>query len=160
MIRDAVSDDAQAICAIYNPYIENTVITFEEQPVAVEEMRARVREVTASHPWLVFEEQGTVVGYAYAKPWHARSAYRFCVESTVYLDPLATGRGIGRRLYEALLARLRPLQVHTVLGVIALPNPASVALHERLGFTEVGRLQEVGRKFERWVDVGFWQRPA
>lgn len=157
MIRDAVVDDVPAICAIYNPYIEGTVITFEEQPVSVDEMQGRLKEVTASLPWLVFEERGQVRGFAYAKRWHARSAYRFSVESTVYLDTQVTGRGIGRQLYEALIDRLRALSVHSVLGVIALPNTASVALHERLGFGQTGLLKEIGWKFDRWVDVGYWQ---
>lgn len=157
MIRDATSDDARAICDIYNPYIEGTVITFEERPVSVDEMRRRMTEVAASLPWLVFEEGGAVMGYAYAKHWHTRSAYRFSVESTVYLDPRITGRGIGRQLYEALIARLRSQSIHCVLGVIALPNPPSVVLHERLGFSKVGWFKEVGRKFDRWIDVGYWQ---
>lgn len=157
MIRDAKPADAAAIAAIYNHYIAKTVVTFEEVEVTAEEMRRRRRLVAEKFPWLVVEEAGSVVGYAYASPWHARAAYRHSVETTVYLAPDATGRGLGRPLYEALLDRLPPLGVHAAIGGIALPNPASVALHERLGFAKAAHYREVGHKFGRWIDVGYWQ---
>ncbi len=158
MIRSATPDDAPAICAIYNPYIADTTITFEEQPVASEEMRRRITEVMAMLPWLVYERAGTVIGYAYATRWRTRAAYRFAVESTVYLAPEFRGQGIGRQLYLELLERLHSLGMHTVIGGIALPNAASVGLHEALGFHQVARFEEVGFKFGRWIDVGYWQR--
>ncbi len=102
-------------------------------------------------------EDGRVAGYAYASRWNLRSAYRHTVECTAYLAPDATGRGLGTRLYEELFARLRSLDVHAVIAVIALPNPASVALHERFGLRQAGLFREVGRKFGAWVDVGYWQ---
>jgi phosphinothricin acetyltransferase len=158
VIRPAVPADAAAICRIYNHYVSATVITFEEEPVTEAEMARRVVEVTSRPlPWLVAEAARDVLGYAYATPWRPRSAYRFSVESTVYLDPVATGRGVGRQLYEALLSELRTRGVHCVIGGIALPNPASVGLHERMGFTKVGHLEEVGWKRDRWVDVGYWE---
>ena len=97
------------------------------------------------------------MGYAYASPWRERAAYRHAVETTIYLESRFAGQGMGKRLYVALLQELRKLGLHTAFGVIALPNPASVALHEKCGFRKVGHLAEPGWKFERWVDVGYWQ---
>ena len=113
--------------------------------------------MSAPLPWLVAEQTDQVIGYAYASKWKERCAYRYSVESTVYLDPSFTGQGIGTKLYEALLAILQRNSIHIVIGGIALPNPASVALHERLGFNKVAHFKEVGYKFNRWVDVGYWE---
>lgn len=157
MIRSAIVSDAKAICDIYNHYVHNTIITFEEEPVSVAEMQNRIVEVTDSLPWLVLEEQGDVIGFAYASKWKSRCAYRFCVESTVYLAPHLTGRGNGRQLYEALISDLRSRSLHSVVAGIALPNPASVALHEKMGFEKVAHLKEVGWKFDQWIDVGYWE---
>lgn len=157
MLRDCTTDDAGPICAIYNPYVEQTAVTFEEAPVSADEMAGRIAEVTSRFPWIVWEQDHAVVGYAYATPWKPRSAYRHSVETTIYLSPDAKGRGIGSLLYRALVDRLRSLDVHCAVGGIALPNPASVALHEKLGFQNIGRFQEIGRKFGRWIDVGYWE---
>ncbi len=157
MIRAATVDDAGAICDIYNHYVRNTVITFEEEPVSAEGMRTRILEITAALPWLVSEEDGQIIGYAYAGKWQGRCAYRFTVESTVYLDPRFKGRGAGTKLYEALISSLRLRSVHCVIGGVALPNPASVALHEKLGFTKAAHFKEVGWKFDEWIDVGYWE---
>lgn len=159
-IRDAGAADAARIAAIYNHYVAATIVTFEVERVAVEDMQARVAAVQDDGlPWLVADDgTGDVLGYAYATRWRARAAYRNSVESSIYLAPHATGRGIGRRLYERLLERLRACGLHTVIGGAALPNPASVALHEALGFAKVAHLREVGHKFGRWIDVGYWQR--
>lgn len=156
-IRAATPDDARAIAAIYNHYITDTVITFEEQPVRAAEMARRIRTVIPVLPWLVLERQGGIAGYACATPWRARSAYRFSVETTIYLDSRFAGQGLGISLYRALLEGARRSGVHTAFGVVALPNPASVALHEKCGFRKVGHLAEAGWKFDRWVDVGYWQ---
>jgi phosphinothricin acetyltransferase len=157
VIRLCTAADAAAICEIYNPYVRDTVITFEETPVAVAEMAQRIVDVTARLPWLVAEEQGAIVGYAYATPWKVRSAYRFSVESTVYVAPGQMSRGVGTALYRELIPALRQLDVHCAVGGIALPNAASVALHEKLGFKKIGQFVEIGRKFDRWVDVGYWE---
>jgi L-amino acid N-acyltransferase YncA len=157
MIRACTAADAAAICAIYNPYIRDTVITFEEAPVSTAEMARRIGEVTGRLPWLVTEEQGALVGYAYATPWKTRSAYRLSVETTVYVAPGQQRRGLATDLYRELLVQLRRLGVHCAVGGIALPNPASVALHEKLGFKKIGQFAEIGRKFDRWVDVGYWE---
>jgi L-amino acid N-acyltransferase YncA len=145
------------ICGIYNHYVRETVVTFEETPVAEHEMAQRIVDVTARLPWFVWEQGGAIQGYAYATAWKPRSAYRHSVESTVYLAPAATGRGIGTELYRALIDDLRGRHAHCVVGGIALPNVPSVALHEKLGFKRVGQFGEIGWKFGQWVDVGYWQ---
>ncbi len=158
VIRPAALSDSETIARIYNYYIRETVVTFEEAEVSSEEMAGRLRAATsASLPWMVAEDQGSVIGYACASPWHGRCAYRFSVESTVYLDHRSTGRGVGTNLYRELLSILRLKSMHVAIGGIALPNPASVALHERLGFSKVAHFREVGFKFGRWIDVGYWQ---
>lgn len=158
VIRSAAITDAEVIAHIYNYYIRESVITFEESDVSAQEMASRIAEVVdSSLPWLVAENQGVVVGFAYANKWKARSAYRFTVESTVYLDRQSSGQGIGTKLYQQLLAVLRSKSLHTVIGGIAQPNAASVALHKRLGFTKVAHFKEVGFKLGRRVNVGYWQ---
>jgi phosphinothricin acetyltransferase len=156
-MRPAIESDATALCAIYNPYVQNTVITFEYAEVSEDEMTKRIKEYTVHHPWLVAEADGKVVAYAYASRWRARAAYDQSVESTIYVDKGYAGRGIGKPLYLELLRLLKARGVHVVVGGIALPNDASVALHEKCGFVKVAHFPQVGRKFERWVDVGFWQ---
>jgi L-amino acid N-acyltransferase YncA len=158
MIRAATPADAAAVARIYNPYIAGTFITFEEQEVGADDIAARMRTVTtASLPYLVLENAGRVIGYAYAGKWHARPAYRHTVETTIYLESAARGSGHGRRLYTALLDELRKLPVHAVIGGISLPNESSVALHEKLGFKKVAHFPELGWKLGRWIDVGHWQ---
>ena len=156
-IRACTADDAAQISEIYNHYVRDTVVTFEEVPVSVPEMAQRIEDVTDRFPWIVWEEKGAVLGYAYAALWQKRSAYRHTAESTVYLGPAHLGRGIGAALYRELIGGLRPLDVRCVVGGIALPNPGSVALHEKLGFRKIGVFPAVGRKFGRWIDVGYWQ---
>ena len=159
MIREASAADAAAIARIYNHYIANTVVTFEEEPVSADEIARRMAEVRAGAlPWLVAERDGRVAGYAYARPWHTRSAYRYSVESTVYLDAADVGRGLGTQLYTELFPLLQARRVHVVIGGISLPNEASAALHEKFGLRKAAHFTEVGFKFERWIDVGYWQR--
>lgn len=157
MIRPATSADADAIAAIYNHFVATTTISFEEAPVPASEMAARIDSVSAQLPWLVYERDGAVIGYAYATPWRVRSAYRFSVESTVYVAPDCPRQGIGRQLYAALLNALRARGIQVVLGGIAQPNPGSVALHEHAGFRKVAHFSRVGRKFDQWIDVGYWE---
>lgn len=157
VIRACAATDAAAIAEIYNHYVRETVVTFEKIPVSVDAMARRIEDIGARFPWLVWEDDGAVVGYAYASAWQSRSAYRFSVESTIYLAASHHRNGIGAKLYGALLAELKLRGFHTAVGGIALPNPASIALHEKLGFTKIGQFVEVGRKLDRWVDVGYWQ---
>ena len=157
-LRNASPDDADAIVAIYNHYVDNTVISFEEQTVSAAAMRQRIGDVLdAGLPWLVAEVDGKVAGYAYATKWRVRPAYRFSVESSVYLAVDQARKGLGAALYARLIASLREAGVHLVIGGIALPNVASVALHEKMGYKKVAHFEEVGRKFDRWIDVGYWQ---
>lgn len=159
VIRAATAGDAGAMAAIYNHYVLETIVTFEEEPVAPEEMARRIAEVQAAGlPWLVAEEGGLAAGYAYATPWRSRFGYRFSVEVTVYTAPGQEGRGVGSRLYGELLPLLEAKGLHAAMGGIALPNDASVALHEKFGFQKVAHFRESGIKFGRWIDVGYWQR--
>jgi phosphinothricin acetyltransferase len=156
-LRDASAADADAITAIYNHYVATTTISMENDPVSSDDMASRIAGIQdAGLPWLVLVEDGRLCGYAYASQWRARPGYRHAVESSVYIDPALRGRGHGLALYRALLARLDG-RFHTVIGGIALPNAASIALHERLGFRQVACFHEVGHKFGGWVDVGYWQ---
>lgn len=157
-VRSALPTDAEAIARIYNYYVHNTVITFEEEPVSSQTMAARMADVqSASLPWLVAELGDALVGYAYASKWKTRSAYRHSVETTIYLERGHEGQGIGKRLYSELLSLLRERGVHVAIGGAALPNEASVALHEKLGFERVATFRQVGFKHDRWIDVAYWQ---
>lgn len=158
-IRPATVADAWAIAGIYNHYIRNTVVTFEEEVVNTKAMESRIAAVRdASLPWLLADSRDGIIGYAYAGRFHSRSAYRFAVETTVYLAHGREGQGTGTRLYAELLTLLKGNGVRTAVGLIALPNDASVTLHEKLGFAHTGTLQGVGFKLDRWVDVGYWQK--
>lgn len=159
-IRDCSPEDIADVCAIYNHYIEHTSITFEETLLSPTDMAARVNTCQQHYPWLVCVDRGQIVGYAYASKWKERAAYRHTAETTVYLKDGMGGQGYGAALYKALLARIRAdadKACHVLLGCIAIPNEASVALHESLGFEKVAHFTQVGRKFGRWLDVGYWQ---
>lgn len=156
MIRAATAADAGAIAAIYAPHVLGGIATFETDPPDAAEIARRM--TATGHPWLVAEADGTVAGYAYAAPFHHREAYRRTAETSIYLDETAQGRGIGRRLYAALLDALVAAGQAQAIARIALPHPASVRLHEALGFRAAGVLTRVGWKLDRWIDVGLWQR--
>lgn len=156
-IRKASVEDAEALCLIYNHYVLNTVITFEEEPVTASQMSQRIEEVTSSLPWLVCVRDDEILGYAYAAKWRARSAYRHSVESSVYLRDGIARQRLGTLLYEALLAELARQPVHAVMGGIVLPNESSIALHEKFGFEKTAHFKQVGFKFGQWLDVGYWQ---
>jgi phosphinothricin acetyltransferase len=155
-IRLAKAADASAIAAIYRPYVEGSRISFEEVAPAANEIVLRM--ANPLHPWLVVEEDGSVAGYASTSPMRNRDAYRWSVETGIYLAPSAQGRGIGRQLLGAHLELLERQGFVTVIAGIALPNETSVALHEKLGFTLSGIERGVGFKLGEWVDVGRWQR--
>jgi phosphinothricin acetyltransferase len=158
LVRPATAADAEAIARIYNYYVANTVITFEEEAVPAPDMGARIAEAQSlSLPWLVAEVEGAIVGYAYARRWRPRSAYKYSAETTIYLERGYEGRRIGTTLYSALLPLLRERGIHVAIGGVALPNEASVALHEKLGFERVATFRQVGFKHDRWVDVAYWQ---
>lgn len=151
-------EHAEAVALIYNHYVAHSTATFEEQPLTAGQMLSRVEECNANRlPWLVAEYAGKVIGYAYASRWNGRCAYRFTVEVTVYLEPNITNSGVGTALYRELLSRLRELSLKSVIAGISLPNEASVALHEKFGMRKVAHFNDVGYKFETWIDVGYWQ---
>ena len=157
-VRTVTDDDAAAIARIYNHYVTDTIVTFEEEPVTGDEMLARIHDVeSVSLPWLVAELNGDVVGYAYAGKWKARRGYRIAVEVTVYLDSASGGKGIGSALYFQLLTELKSNGIHTAMGGIALPNDASIKLHEKFGFKKVAHFKENGIKFGELIDVAYWQ---
>jgi L-amino acid N-acyltransferase YncA len=159
MIRTATKDDSAKIAEIYNFYITNTNITFEIEAVVADEMYARISEIVdSSLPWLVLENNGEIIGYAYASKWRARPAYKHSVETTIYLSKDSGRKGFGKLLYTKLISDLASSGFHTAIGGIALPNDASVRFHESLGFIKVAHFHEVGYKFNKWIDVGYWQK--
>src|SRR5690242_8988803 len=157
MIRLADERDAAAVQAIYAPYVRDTAISFETEPPPVEEIASRMRIALAHAPWLVCEREGRVVAYAYAGRFHARAAYQWSVEVTVYADRAHHRHGAGTAVYTALLETLRLQGFYTAVGVIALPNAPSVGLHEALGFERAGLVPAVGFKHGRWHDIGWWR---
>ena len=159
MIRAVHAQDASSISAIYNHYIANTVVTFEEEVITASEILKRITKVTADDlPWFVAEdESGNILGYAYATKWRDRFSYRFSVEVTVYLSPEHTSKGLGTKLYQVLFDELKRKKIHCAIGGITLPNEASIALHEKFSMVKVAHFKEVGLKFDRWLDVGYWQ---
>ncbi|MGI9274418.1 MAG: GNAT family N-acetyltransferase [Endozoicomonas sp.] len=158
MIRPAAEADAEEITRIYNHFILNSTATFEETPLTASEIIQRTDKVqNLGLPWLVAEEDGRVIGYAYATRWNERCSYRDTVEASVYLSHDLKSRGWGTKLYEALFNQLREKSLYVVIGGIALPNPASIALHEKMGMEKVAHFKNVGYKFDRRIDVGYWQ---
>lgn len=150
-------DDGERICAIYNHYIENSIATFEEESVAVSDMRGRIEDANEERPWLVYEVDKVVAGFAYASPWKSRCAYRYSLETTVYLSHDHLGQGIGTALYAQLIEAIKTKKIHSLIAAIALPNEGSIALHEKLDFKKVGQFVEVGWKFDHWIDVDYWE---
>jgi L-amino acid N-acyltransferase YncA len=159
-IRAATAHDAAAIQAIYAPHVLRGSATFELVPPDVAEMRTRLRAIAdAGHPWLVAEQDGAVIGYAYAGPYRARPAYRYTVEDSIYLAPQAMGKGIGRRLLDVLLDACVARGDRQMIAVIGdADNTASIGVHAAAGFVHVGVLRAAGRKFGRWIDVVLMQR--
>lgn len=155
-IRLATEHDAAGILAIYAPVVRDSPTSFELAPPTVDQIQQRIAQTVEQFPWIVFEQRSALLGYAYAIPFRQRPAYRWVAESTVYVRQDAHRQGIGRRLYSALFACLKLQGQLRVIGGITLPNAASVALHERMGFRHAGTFEHVGFKFGQWHDVGFW----
>lgn len=159
MTRKAGSKDASSIAHIYNYYVHNSVATFDEEPRAEAYFRERINEVNKTHIWLVWlDESDTVRGYAYGVQLKARFAYRFAAEVSVYVEHGYFGKGIAKSLYIELFTQLAKKGCKRVIGGVALPNDASIALHENLGFKKVAHFERVGFKFDQWIDVAYWQR--
>jgi len=157
VIRDASEGDAAACAAIYAPYVTDTAISFETEPPSTDEMAGRIAAAQRSHAWLVLEDDGRVVGYAYGVPFRPRAAYRWACEVSVYLERGRRRSGAGRALYAALLPRLAARGYRTALAGMTLPNDASVGLHRALGFERVGTYRRVGYKHGAWHDVAWAQ---
>ncbi len=157
MIRLVKIEDAKAICGIFNYYVLNAIATFVEEPFTVADMEAKINAIHPKYPWLVYEKNGIVVGFAYANRWNERSAYKNSVESTVYLKNGIEKQGIGSQLYSSLIERIKSEGYHSMVGGISLPNAASQKLHEKLGFKKAAHYKEIGFKFNQWIDVGYWQ---
>lgn len=160
-IRAATPDDAAAIAAIYAPYVLTGTVSFETEPPGAGEMRARMAASDGLYPWLVATTgegaDGGVIAYAYASKFRDRPAYRYVVETSIYVAGSVQAQGVGRLLYEALIDTLRAQGFTQAIGVITLPNDWSISLHEATGFRRAGVYREVGYKQGRWIDVGWWQ---
>jgi phosphinothricin acetyltransferase len=157
-VRPAQPEDATQLAEIYNHYIRTSTITFEEEPVSASEMVRRVGEIhTLKYPWLVATAADDILGYAYGGKWKVRAAYRHSSEVTVYVRPGLERSGVGSALYRELLPALKEAGVHAAIGGVALPNDASIRLHEKFGFRKCAHFAEVGFKFDRWIDVAYWQ---
>lgn len=157
-IRPARTDDAAALAAIYQPFVTESWVSFELEAPDAAEMAARIARYGCSHAWLVAERAGTVIGYAYASPHRERAAYASSCDVAIYVGKGAARSGVGRALYGELLTLLKAQGLHAAFAGIALPNPASIALHEACGFTPLGIYREVGWKLGGWRDMGWWQR--
>ena len=158
-LRIATPDDAEAISAIYAPAVAGSAISFELEPPTEAEMHRRLIETLRRFPWLVsLDDAGVVSGYAYAGTHRERPAYQWSVDTTVYVRAASRGQGVGRKLYEGLLMELTKLGYAQAFAGIALPNAASVALHEAVGFKHIGVYEKVGFKLGAWRDVGWWQK--
>lgn len=158
MVRPAdPARDAAACAAIYAPHVDGSAVSFEEAVPDAQAFAARIARIAATHPWLVCERAERVAGFAYGAPHRERAAYRWAADVSVYVDPAQQRRGVGRELYEALLARLRAQRIQVACAGITLPNDASVGLHESLGFAPVGVYRGIGWKAGAWRDVGWWQ---
>ena len=157
-IRMVSAEDSEDITEIYNYYIATSHATFELQPINAAEMERRIAEtVNHGYPFLVADSVDGIAGYAYGRPFRPRPGYRHAVEVAVYVSESSQGQGIGYALYKNLFDRLFNSDIHTLIATIALPNDQSVRLHEKFGFEKAGHFREVGRKFDRWIDVGYWQ---
>jgi len=156
-IRVARSSDTEAVAAIYAPIVRDTTISFEVEPPTSEEIARRIVKTLETHPWLVAERDGQVIGYAYAGKHRDRAAYRWSVDISAYVDERARRQGVGRALYERLIVILKRQGFHNAYAGIALPNNASVGLHEAAGFKPLGIYKEVGFKHGQWRDVGWWR---
>lgn len=157
MIRLARTDDAQGMLEIYEPLVRETFISFEMEPPTPKEMRERVKKTLATYPWLVFEHGGRIAGYAYASRHRERRAYQWSVDVSCYVHPQFRGQGIGARLYRALLGILKRQGFQCAYAGIALPNEASVRLHESVGFARIATYHQVGYKLGAWRDTGWWE---
>lgn len=156
-IRQVKLEDAAQVAEVYNYYIQNTHHTFENEPLSADEMEKRIAATMENHPYLVAEEDGEILGYAFASQFRLREAYEFSAEVSIYVRNEAKQRKIGTQLYVQLFDQLAETDVHAIVAGIALPNDASINFHERLGFEKVAHFKAIGYKLGRWIDVGYWE---
>ena len=158
MIRNVKVEDAKEIVDIYNHYILNTNVTFEVEALASGEMAKRIEKKTKDNPWIVYEEDNKILGYAYVGEFRERMAYKFTKEVTIYLDKSVVKRGIGTKLMEALIERCKKeYDIHTLISVVTVPKASSISIHKKFGFERVGYFKEVGFKNNKWLDVEYLQ---
>ncbi|GAA4235927.1 GNAT family N-acetyltransferase [Postechiella marina] len=157
MIRDFNKKDIKQLLDIYNYYVLNSIVTFDIEPLSLSTFTEKVTRINNDYPFIVFEEDNQVLGYAYGSKWRPKPAYKQTVESTVYVKNGVHGKQIGTKLYQELLRLFKQEDYHVVLGGLTLPNNASVKLHQKFGFEQVAHFKAVGRKFDTWLDVAFWQ---
>ncbi|WP_159019546.1 GNAT family N-acetyltransferase [Algibacter sp. L3A6] len=157
MIRKATLADTSALLEIYNYYVIHTTVTFDEAALSLNAFTEKLELILKDYPCIVFEDNNEILGFAYGSKFRPKPAYNYTVESTVYVKNGAHGKQIGSKLYTELLEQLKQRNFKSVLGVLTIPNPASVKLHEKFGFTQVAHLKEVGFKFDTWLDVGIFQ---
>ncbi|MBD7912964.1 MULTISPECIES: GNAT family N-acetyltransferase [Clostridium] len=156
MIRNVKIEDSKDIAKINNYYILNTCITFDMEKIELNDMKEKIKKHINRDPWIVYEENNRVIGYAYVSEWRSKAAFDLTKEVTIYLDINEKGKGVGTKLMEELLKRCREAGIHTLVSVITMPNDVSVSLHEKFGFKNVAYYKEVGYKQEKWLDVGSW----
>ena len=158
LIRNVSLDDSQAILDIYTPYITDSCITFETEVPTLYDFKNRIKNITKSNPYIVYVEDEKVLGYAYASKYKDRAAYVYTVESSIYVDINSTGKNIGKLLYSELLERLKKQNINSVYACITLPNDRSIKLHKNFGFNEIGIFKEAGFKFNKWLDIVWYQK--
>lgn len=157
IIRDVKGEDAEQVADIYNYYIQNTHHTFETDPLSGDEMSVRIAKIIEKYPYLVADEDGAILGYAYAAQFKLRQAYGHTAEVSIYVRNEAKKLSVGTQLYFELFDRLKETNIHAMVAGIALPNDPSIRFHERLGFRKVAHFNEIGYKLGRWIDVGYWE---
>lgn len=153
MVRFVEKKDVRSLLAIYNDYIENTTCTLELEPLSVEEFGARVEKIAERFPYFVYEENGEILGYAYLNDFNSRGGYRFTADLSLYVAPLARGRGIGRALYEEIERKAKEMGLCNIVSLITAENEASLAFHDKLGFERVARIDDIAHKFDRWIGL-------
>lgn len=157
ILRHVKESDAESITKIYNYYIKNTTVTGDEVPFSTEDMRSKIINRSQNYPWLVLEEDSNILGYIYIDQWRLRTAYRHSAEVSVYIHHEVRKNGLGSKLFQGLIEELKKQELHSIISAIVLPNDPSIALHEKFGFKKVAHFVEVGYKFEKWLDLGYWE---
>lgn len=157
MIRDVTINDVKQIVDIYNYYVLNSIVTLDLIPFSEQDFEEKIKIISSQFPFIVYEENNVLLGYAYSNTFRMKPAYNKTVELTIYLKHDELGKQIGKKMYSELLDRLKKQNYHVVIGGLTLPNDASIKLHENFGFEKVAHFKEVGYKFDKWHDVGFWE---